>query len=124
MSDQRPIPRHCSQSGSKFLTKPNLKPKPKSEWSLKLEMPNPWINNNSRQSSATFSSSPSTLSSLQPGFRKVKARKIFYPKVEIPQAQTPMTSDDEDIPLSSICELIIDLADLVKAQIMTYQKTK
>lgn len=33
-----------------------------------------------------------------------------------------MTSDDEDIPLSSICELIIDLADLVKSQIMKYQR--
>lgn len=83
-------------------------------------MPNPGIDNNSRQSSA--SSLPSTLSSLQPGFRKVKARKVFYPKVEIPQAPIPMTSDDEDIPLSSICELIIDLPDLVKAQIMKYQR--
>lgn len=122
MSDPRPIPRHFSQSGSKLSTKPSPKPKPKSEWALKLEMPNPGIDNNSRQSSATLSSLPSTLSSLQPGLRKVKARKIFYPKVEIPQAPIPMTSDDEDIPLSSICELIIDLPDLVKAQIMRYQR--
>lgn len=122
MSDPRPIPRHFSQSGSKLSTKPIPKPKPKSEWALKLEMPNPGIDNNSRQSSATLSSLPSTLSSLQSGRRKVKARNIFYPKVEIPQAPIPMTSDDEDIPLSSICELIIDLPDLVKAQIMKYQR--
>lgn len=120
MSDPRPIPRHFSQSGSKLSTKPSPKPKPKSEWALKLEMPNPGIDNNSRQSSA--SSLPSTLGSLQPGLRKVKARKIFYPKVEILQAPIPMTSDDQDIPLSSICELIIDLPDLVKAQIMKYQR--
>lgn len=120
MSDPRPIPRHFSQSGSKLSTKPSPKQKPKSEWALKLEMPNPGIDNNSRQSSA--SSLPSTLGSLQPGLRKVKARKIFYPKVEIPQAPIPMTSDDEDIPLSSIFELIIDLPDLVKAQIMKYQR--
>lgn len=85
-------------------------------------MPNHGIDNHSRQSSATLSNLPATLSSLQPGFRKVKARKIFYPKVEIPQAPIPMTSDDEDIPLSSNCELIIDLPDLVMAQIMKYQR--
>lgn len=118
MSDPRPIPRHFSQSGSKLSTKT----KPKSEWALKLEMPNLGIDNNSRQSSATLSSLPSTLSSLQPGLRKVKARKIFYPKVEIPQAPIPMTSDDEDIPLSSICKLIIDLPDLVKAQIINIRE--
>lgn len=121
MSDPRPIPRNFSQSGSKFSNEPSPKPKPKSEWALKLEMPNPKIDNNSRQSSATLSTLPATLNSLQPGFRKVKARKIFYPK-EIPQAPIPMTSDDEDVPLSSICELIIDLPDLVKAQIMNYQR--
>lgn len=118
MSDPRPIPRHFSQSGSKFSTKPSPKPKPKSEWSLKLEMPNPGIDNNSQQSSAT-------LSSLQPGFRKVKvtkSQKVSHPKVEIPQAPIPMTSDEEDIPLSTICELIIDLPDLVKAQVMKYQR--
>lgn len=98
ISDPRPIiPRHFSQSGSKLSTKPSPKPKPKSEWALKLEMPNHGIDNHSRQSSATLSNLPATLSSLQPGFRKVKARKIFYPQVEIPQAPIPMTSDDEDI---------------------------
>lgn len=65
---------------------------------------------------------PATISSLQPGFRKVKVRKVFHPKVEILQAPIPMTSDDEDIPFSSICELIIDLPDLVKAQIMKYRR--
>lgn len=89
MSDQRPIPRYFSQSGSKLSTKPSPKPKPKSKWALKLEMPNPGIDNNSRQSSATSSSLPSTLSSLQPGLRKVKTRKIFYPKVEIPTSPNP-----------------------------------
>lgn len=33
-----------------------------------------------------------------------------------------MTSDEENIPLSTICELIIDLPDLVKAQEMKYQR--
>lgn len=50
-------------------------------------MHNPRIDNNSQQSSAkssaTLSSLPAALSSLQPGFRKVKARKVFHPKVEI-----------------------------------------
>lgn len=33
-----------------------------------------------------------------------------------------MTSDDEDIPLNTICELISTLPELVKAQIMKYQR--
>lgn len=121
MSDPRPLPRSLasfSQSGKKFLEKPKPKPKPKSEWAMKLEMPKQGANINSQQLH-------SNLGSLQPGFgrnKSVKLPRISHPKVEIPQAPVPMTSDEEDIPLSIICELIRDLPDLVKAQIMKYQR--
>uniref|UniRef100_K1QVZ6 Uncharacterized protein n=1 Tax=Magallana gigas TaxID=29159 RepID=K1QVZ6_MAGGI len=62
---------------------------------------------------------------LQPGLLRKKSTKtheISHIRVEIPQAPIPMTSDDEDIPLSTICEMIGTLPDLVQAQIMKYQR--
>lgn len=121
MSDPRPSPRSLtsfSQSGKKFSDKSRLRPDPKREWSMKLEMPKQGTNTNSQQLH-------SNLGSLQPGFERnnfVKLPRVSHPKVEIPQALVPMTADDEDIPLSKICELIRDLPELVKAQIMKYQR--
>lgn len=53
------------------------------------------------------------LGMLQHGLRRKKPPKTQ----EISQAPIPMTSDDEDIPLSTICEMIGTSPDLVQAQI-------
>lgn len=120
MSEPRPIPRSlASFSQSKKLSqKPKPKPKPESEWSKHLTLPKPEIKE--------FSESlhPS-LRMLQHGLLRKKSTKtheISHIRVEIPQAPIPMTSDDEDIPLSTICEMIGTLPDLVQAQIMKYQR--
>lgn len=121
MSDPRPIPRSLtsfSQSAKKFSDKPKPKPEPKSEWSRKLDLPKLKINRHAEQLNHN-------LGSLQPGFRKKKlltGKETSHVRVEIPQSPVPMTSDDEDIPLSTICELISTLPELVKAQIMKYQR--
>lgn len=121
MSEPRPIPRSLtsfSQSGKKFSEKPKSKPKPESEWPKQLALPKPDIKEHSEPLHPN-------LGFLQPGFGKrklLKRQEISHIRVEIPPATIPMTSDDEDVPLSTICELIGTLPDLVQAQIMKYQR--